>query len=440
MFITKKHLSRRHLLRGIGTSVALPFLDAMVPAATALAQTAAAPKPRMGFFYIPHGAIMRDWTPDTVGSDFDFKPILKPFEPFRDMVSVVSGLDNRPAQSSAVHAITPGTWLTCTAPRRSHAPYVGISADQVAVRYIGQDTAIPSIEVSTEDKGGASACDGTYGCTVGTTISFSNPTTPLPMEFSVKKFFAKLFGEGTSDAERAQIAGDYLSLLDMVTDETATLKKSLGAADRAMLDNYLTSVREIERRVHNLESRDLSIYEIPELPVGIPDFDERTRLMFDMIALAFQANSTRIITFMLAAEVSQQAYNHIGVPDAFHPLSHHNNNPDAINRLSKIQTWHSQTIADFMAKLAEMPDGENSILENSIFLYGSNMSNSNTHNNFPLPSVVMGGGAGALKGNQHLVYEDHTPIANLLLTLLQAAEVPVDSHGDSTGIFSELLV
>jgi len=191
--------------------------------------------------------------------------------------------------------------------------------------------------------------------------------------------------------------------------------------------------------VHNLESRDLSIYDLPELPVGIPDFEERTRLMFDMIALAYQANSTRIITFMLAAEVSQQAYNHIGVPDAFHPLSHHNNNPDSINRLSKIQAWHSQTIADFMGKLADMPDGENSILENSIFLYGSNMSNSNAHNNFPLPAVVLGGGAGSLKGNQHLVYEDHTPIANLLLTLLNAADVPVDSHGDSTGIFPELL-
>jgi hypothetical protein len=439
MFITKKYLSRRAVLRGVGTSIALPFLDAMVPAATAIAQTAAAPKPRMGFFYMPHGAIMRDWTPEKVGTDFDFKPILKPFEPFRDMVNVVSGLDNRPAQSSAVHAITPGTWLTCAAPRRSHAPYVGISADQVAVQHIGQETAIPSIEVSTEEKGGASACDGTYGCTVGTTIAWSNPATPMPMEFSAKKFFAKLFGEGRNEQERKLIAGDYQSLLDMVTDETNSLKKRLGAADRVMLDNYLTSVREIERRVNNLENRDLSMYDLPELPVGIPDFEERTKLMFDMIALAYQANSTRIITFMLAAEVSQQAYNHIGVPDAFHPLSHHNNSADAINRLTKIQTWHSQTVADFMATLAEIPDGENSILENSIFLYGSNMSNSNVHNNFPLPSVVLGGGAGKLKGNQHLVYEDHTPIANLLLTLLQSAGVPVESHGDSDGTMPELL-
>jgi len=439
MYITKKHLSRRHVLRGVGASVALPFLDAMVPAATAIAQTAAASKPRLGFFYIPHGAIMRDWTPDTLGADFDFKPILKPFEKFRDKVTVVSGLDNRPAQSSAVHAITPGTWLTCTPPRRSHAPYVGVSADQIAVQHIGQDTAIPSIEVSTEEKGGASACDGTYGCTVGTTISWSNPTTPLPMEFSAKKFFAKLFGEGRTDAERAQITGDYMSLLDMVSDETAVLKKSLGAADRAMLDNYLTSVREIERRVQKQEDRDLSVYELPDIPVGIPDFDERTALMFDMIALAYQSNMTRIISFMLAAEVSQQAYNHIGVPDAFHPLSHHNNNADAINRLSKIQTWHSQTIADFMAKLAEMPDGENSILDNSIFLYGSNMSNSNSHNNFPLPSAVLGNGGGVFKGNQHLKYEDHTPIANLLLTILKGAGVPVDRHGDSTGVFTEML-
>jgi len=206
-----------------------------------------------------------------------------------------------------------------------------------------------------------------------------------------------------------------------------------------MLDNYLTSVREIERRVQKQEDRDLSVYELPDIPVGIPDFDERTALMFDMIALAYQSNMTRIISFMLAAEVSQQAYNHIGVPDAFHPLSHHNNNADAINRLSKIQTWHSQTIADFMAKLAEMPDGENSILDNSIFLYGSNMSNSNSHNNFPLPSAVLGNGGGVFKGNQHLKYEDHTPIANLLLTILKGAGVPVDRHGDSTGVFTEML-
>ncbi|MGA0804903.1 MAG: DUF1552 domain-containing protein [Pseudohongiellaceae bacterium] len=438
MFITRKHLSRRHLLRAAGTSIALPFLDAMVPAATALAQTAAAPKPRMGFFYLPHGAIMRDWTPDAVGKDFELKSILRPFEPFRDQLTIVSGLGNKPAVSSAVHAITPGTWLSCAPPRRSHAPFGGITADQVAAQYIGQDTALPSIEVATEEKGGSAACDGTYGCSFGNTIAFSSATTPLPMEYSPKKFFAKLFGEGRNDAERAMIADDYQSLLDMVASEANTLKKSLGASDRAMLDNYLDSVREIERRVQNLESRDLSVYELPELPAGIPNFDERISLMFDMIALAYQANMTRVVSFMMAAEVSNQAYNHIGIPDAFHPLSHHNNAAASLDKLSKLQTWHSEVIARFLGKLQAIPDGENNLLENSIFLYGSNMSNSNNHDHFPLPSIVLGRGAGAIKGGQHLKYDDHTPLANLLLTLLQRAGVPVEQHGDSTGTFAEV--
>ena len=255
------------------------------------------------------------------------------------------------------------------------------------------------------------------------------------MEYSTKKFFAKLFGEGASDQERAMIANDYKSLLDMVREEAGTLKRSLGAADQVRLDAYLDSVREIERRVHNNESRDLSIYELPEIPVGIPNFDEQIKLLFDMIALSFQANMTRVVSFMMAAEVSNQAYPHIGIPDAFHPLSHHNNNPASLNKLAQLQTWHSQMIADFLGKLALLPDGENTVLQNSIFLYGSNMSNSNAHDHYPLPTVVLGGGAGKIKGNQHLKFDNHEPLANLLLTLLQRADIPVESHGDSTGTF-----
>jgi hypothetical protein len=410
----------------------------MVPAATALAQTAAAPKPRMGFFYLPHGAIMRDWTPDAVGTDFELKPILKPFEALKHQLTIVTGLGNKPAVSSAVHAITPGTWLGCVPPRRSHAPFAGTTADQIAAKHIGQDTAFPSIEVATEEKGGSAACDGTYGCSMGNTISFSSPTTPLPMEYSPKKFFAKLFGEGSNDEERALIANDYKSLLDMVAGEANTLKKSLGASDRMMLDNYLDSVREIERRVHNLETRDLSIYDLPELPVGVANFDKRIELMLDLIALAYQADMTRVTTFMMAAEVSNQAYTHIGIPDAFHPLSHHNNMPANLDKLSQLQTWHSETIARFATKLAAIPDGENSLLDNSMILYGSNMSNSNAHDHFPLPSVVIGRGAGAVRGGQHLKYPDHTPIANLLLTMLHRAGIPVEQHGDSTGILAEV--
>lgn len=438
MFITKKHLPRRTVLRGLGASVALPFLHAMVPAGRALADTAAAPKPRMGFFYLPHGAIMEHWTPDQVGSEFELKRILKPLAPFKRQMTIVSGLDNKPAQSSAVHAITPGTWLSCVPPRRSHAPRGGVTADQVAARHIGQDTPLPSLEVATEARGGSAACDGTYGCSFGNTISFGSPTSPLPMEFNPKKLFQKLFGQGDTPEERARITADYSSVLDMVMDETAHLKKQVGPRDRAMLDDYLASVREIERRVQKLDERDLSAYDLPDIPVGIPNFDEQIRLMFDMIALAYQANLTRVASFMMAAEVSNQAYTHIGIAEAFHPLSHHNNDSEAIEKLVQLQAWHSGIFADFLKKLADMPDGEGSVLDNSIFLYGSNMSNSDLHNNFPLPSLVVGGGAGTLKGNQHLKYKDHTPLANLHLTLLHRAGIPVESHGDSTGTFSEV--
>jgi hypothetical protein len=438
MFLTRKHLSRRTVLRGIAATMALPFLDAMVPAATALSRTAAAPRPRMGFFYLPHGAVMSEWTPDGEGSAFELKRILQPLEPFRKQLTIVSGLGNKPAESSAVHAITPGTWLSCVPPARSHAPQGGVTADQLAARHISQDTALPSLEVATESHGGSAACDGTYGCSFGNTISFLTPTSPLPMEHNPRKLFQKLFGQGRTEEERAAIASDYLSVLDMVLAQANDLKRRVGASDRARLDAYLDSVREIERRVHMLEQRDLSAYELPELPVGEVSFDERLRLMFDMVALAYQTGQTRVVTMMMAAEVSNQAYTHIGIADAFHPLSHHNNNPVSLEKLVTLQRYHSEVFASFLEKLAAMPDGEGSVLDNAIFLYGSNMSNSDKHDHFPLPSLIAGGGAGKLKGNQHLRYPDHTPLANLVLTLLQRGGVPVENFGDATGTFAEV--
>jgi hypothetical protein len=438
MYITKKHLSRRTVLRGMGVTVALPFLDAMVPAATALANTAAAPKTRMGFFYLPHGAVMEHWTPEGEGRDFKFGSILEPLEPFRDYVTVVSGLGNKPAQSSAVHAITPGTWLACTPPARSAAPHMAITADQLAAKHIGQGTALPSLEVSSEEKGGASACDGTYGCSYGNTISFSSATTPLPMEFNPKKLFAKLFGQGETPAQREAIAADYNSVLDMVMGEAATLKKQVGARDRQMLDNYMDSVREIERRVQQASKTDITKYDLPEMPVGIPEFDKQVKLLFDMIKLAYQTDITRVVSYMLAAEVSNQAYTHIGISEAFHPLSHHNNNPAKLASLAKLQNWHTKIMAEFLQDLSELPDGDGSVLDNTTLVYGGNMSNSNLHNHDPLPIVVMGKGGGKIKGGQHLVYPDRTPLANLHLTLLNRAGVPVESFGDSTGMLTEV--
>jgi hypothetical protein len=447
MFITKKHLSRRTFLRAGGTTIGLPLLSAMVPAATALAQTAAASKPRLGFFYLPHGAIMDNttfgaamnrWTPDTVGRDFDLKPILEPFAPLKRYMTVVSRLGNRPAESPAVHAIIPGTWLSCVAPPRSQSPNAGITVDQIAARHIGQETPLPSLELATEEKGGSSGCDGTYGCSYSRTISFRTPTTPLPMEADPGKVFERIFGRGKSSKERAEITADFTSALDMVLAEVRQLQGKLGPADRTIVNDYLARVREIERRVQLLKARDLSAVDLPDIPVAEPRFDEKLRLMFDLVAVAFQTNMTRIATFMMVAEVSNMSYAHVGVPDAFHPLSHHAENKTSMEKLAIVQRYHSDVFASFLGKLAKMPDGDaGSILDNSIFLYGGNMSNSNKHDTFPLPALVFGGGGG-IKGNQHLRYPDHTPLANLLFTLMLRAGVPVESIGDSKGELVEV--
>jgi hypothetical protein len=437
MFIFKKHLSRRTFLRGAGVAVGLPFLDAMVPAWTALAQTAASPKPRMGFMYLPHGAIMEHWTPAAEGKSFALTPILKPFEPFKTQLTIVSGLENKPAIAPPVHALNPGTWLSCVTPRLGQDPYGGVTVDQIAAAHIGQDTPLPSLEVATEGRGGGGACDRNYGCSYGATISFRTPTTPLPMESDPRKLFERLFGQGDTPQERQAISKQYSSILDLVTREAADLQKTLDAPDRAKLGDYLESVREIERRVQKMEAQDLSSLDLPDVPVGA-NFDQRLNLMFDMIALAYQANLTRVFTYMMAGEGSNVTYNHIGVSDAFHPLSHHQNDKSRKERLVRIQTYHSQAFAKFLTKLAAMPDGDGSVLDHSILLYGSNMSNSNAHDEFPLPAIVVGGGAGKLKGGQHLKYEDKTPLANLLLTLLDRAGVPVDKIGNSTQVFSEV--
>ncbi len=447
MFITKKHLSRRTFLAAGGYSIGLPFLSAMVPAATALANTAAAPKPRMGFFYLPHGAIMDNtrygaevnaWTPDIVGRDFDFKRILEPLESFRSHLTVVSGLENAHAYGP-VHAITPATWLSCVKPRQTHAPFMAETIDQMAARYLGQDTPLPSVELSTEESGGSAACEGTYGCAYGNTISFRTPTTPLPMEYDPRRAFETIFGRGRSPQERAEISHAYRSALDLVSGQAASLRRRLGPEDRAALDDYLNSVREIERRVELMEQSDVSRLDLPDIPVEMPSFDEHLRLKFDLIAAAFQGNMTRVVSFMMAAEVSNMPYTHIGIPDAFHPLSHHAENRTDIEKLTVLQRYHSEVFADFLGKLADMPDGDaGSVLDNSVFLYGSNMSNSNSHNHSPLPTLIVGTNGGRIKGNQHVRYPDRTRMANLLVTLMDRVDIPVEQVGDSTGLLSEV--
>ncbi|HEY5566041.1 MAG TPA: DUF1552 domain-containing protein, partial [Gammaproteobacteria bacterium] len=441
---TRKHLSRRAVLRGVGVSVGLPLLDAMIPAATALAQTAAAPKLRAGFFYIPHGAIMWNtshgaemdhWTPSGAGADFRLSPIMEPLESYKHYVTSFANLENKASQNS-VHAVNPATWLSgakpdLAAPGASMTPTI----DQIIAARIGQDTALPSLEVASETTIQVAACSGgSGGCYYSSTLSFRNATSPLPMEFNPRKVFNQLFGEGDTPEEREAIAGQTRSILDLISERTQALQRDLGASDRAVLNEYLDTVREIERRIEKAEQRDLSGVTLPEAPIGeLDSFDDQVRLMFDLIALAYQANLTRVASYIMVAEGTNRTYNHIGVSDAFHPLSHHANNLERLHKLVMIQRYHMEVFADFLAKLAAIPDGEGTLLDHSMFLYGSNMSNSDRHNNYPLPNILVGGGCGALKGGQHIELPEHTTLSNLLLTVLNKAGLELPSFADSTG-------
>ncbi|MEN9705508.1 MAG: hypothetical protein RLZZ393_1387, partial [Pseudomonadota bacterium] len=388
MFITKKHLSRRTILQGAGASVALPLLDAMIPAGTALAATAARPLPKLGFVYFPHGAVMSEWTPKATGRDFEIPKILEPAAKHKDYLTIVSGLRNRGGESNTPHAIIAGTWLGCVAPAVSHDPRAGTTIDQIAARAIGSDTAFPSLELSTE---GGTVCDPAYGCSYGNTISFRSPTQPLPMEYNPRKLFYRLFGQGDTADERTAIVRETGSILDAITGDAKVLEQRLGGQDRAMLSDYLDSVREIERRVKKMQSQGLGGVQLPDAPVGIPtDFEEHLKVTFELIALAWQANLSRVATFMMAREVSMRTYNNLGISDAFHPLSHHQNNPEKVAKLVKVQNFHTKVFNTFLDRLAKTPDGDGTLLDHSMVLFGSNMSNSDMHNNNPLPAAVFG--------------------------------------------------
>jgi hypothetical protein len=443
MFITKKHISRRTLLKGAGVSVALPLLDAMVPACTALAQTAAAPKMRTGFFYIPHGAIMHNtahgpamdkWTPSGAGADFKLSPILSPLEPYKKYVTSFGNLENK-ASAGSVHTLNPATWLSATRPdgTGSHA-HMAPTIDQLIAKAIGQDTPLPSLEVASETTvQSAAGGGGSY-----TTLSFRDPESPLPMEYNPRKIFLQLFGEGDTPEERAFISRQTRSVLDLISDRTTKLQAQLGNNDRAVLDGHLETVRELERRAQKAGAANLSNLKIPNAPVGeLEDFAEQVQLMFDLLALAFQADLTRVVSYIMVAEGTNRTYNHIGVPDAFHPVSHHANDLERINKLVKIQTWHVQKFSEFVAKMAATPDGDGTLLDHSILMYGSNMSNSDLHNNYPLPNIIVGGGNGKVKlGGLHILLPERTPIANLHLTLLQKAGIERDKFADSTGVIA----
>jgi len=439
MFITKKHLPRRTFLRSAAATLSLPLLDAMIPASTALAQTAAMAPPRLGFFYFPHGAVMSNWTPDKAGSDFELKRLLAPLGEYKEYMTIVSNLDNKRAYGP-VHAITPGTWLTGAAPRVSHEPFGGTTIDQMAAKIIGQNTPLPSIEVATESSGAAGSCDRAYGCSYAGTISFRTPSTPLPMENNPRKLFQAMFGVGDNAVERERLGRQTASILDLMVTEASDLNRRLSSADRVVLNDYLETVREVERRVQKSASHDLSHMELPDAPQGLPgDFDTHINLMMDLILLAYQGNITRIANMMMAAEVSNQTYNHVGISDAFHPLSHHQNDAAKMDRLMVIQEYHTKVFTRFVDKLAALPDGDKgSMLDNALLLYGSNMSNSNAHDHYPLPTAIIGKAGGRIKGNQHIVMPDHTPVSNLMMTILERVGVTPEETGDATGLITQV--
>jgi hypothetical protein len=313
------------------------------------------------------------------------------------------------------------------------------TCDQIAAAKIGQETPLPSLEIATESQGGGGSCDRDYGCNYSGTVAFRTTSTPLPMEYNPKKLFERLFGRGDTPDERKALVQQYGSVLDMVSADAKDLERTLGARDKAMLGDYLETVRELERRVQKTEAQDMSKLQLPSVPVGIPDsFDQHLNLMFEMAALAMQGNVTRVFSYMMAAEVSGRTYNNIGVPDAFHAVSHHANDPAKIEKLVKIQTYHTQVFAKFLTKLKSIPDGEGTLYDHSLIVYGSNMSNSDRHNQFPLPTSIVGGACGKVKGDQHVRYPDHTPLANVLLTVLDRVGVPAEKLGDSTQKLAEI--
>jgi hypothetical protein len=439
MFITKKHISRRTVLKGAGVNLALPFLSAMVPASTALAQTAANPKLRSGFFYIPHGAIMYNtkygadwdrWTPSGSGDTYKLNEITSPMEPFKKQMTSFGNLENAAAAGS-VHVRNPATWLSATLPNGNN---MSTTLDQVMTKFISQDTQYPSLEVSSETTIQVAAGNGGPF----TTLSFRDEHTPLPMEYNPRKIFLMLFGEGDTPQERLAMARQKNSILDLILDRTNSLKGDLGSEDKAILDGYLENVREVERRSKMAGNSNLSKVKIPNAPIGeLEDFAEQVRIMYDLLALAYQADLTRVATYVTVAEGTNRSYPFLNIAGGFHPISHHADDLERIKMLVQIQKWHMQMFAEFLKKMADTPDGQGSLLDHSIFMYGSNMSNSNQHSNYPIPNLIIGGGNGKLKqGGQHLMLAERTPIANLHLTLLQKVGHEQDHFGDSTGTIS----
>ena len=445
MMITKKALSRRTVLRGLGVSLALPFLDAMVPALSAAA--AARPAQRYGFFYLPNGVAMNHttvnhWKPTTVGADFEFSTILKPLERFRDRTTVISGLYHRSAESlgdgNGDHTRSTATWLTGAHIKKTEGSDLraGISIDQVIAARSRSETMLPSIEMAILPDSVTGGCDTGYSCAYGTTLAWSTPSTPLPTQSSPRLVFEQLFGDGGSAEQQLAAAQRKGSILDSAIEEMGRLRTRLGPTDRVVVNDYLDVLREVERRI-DLAEESHNKSTLPEYSrpgIGVPErFDEHVKLMFDLQHLAFQGDITRVTSFMYGGEQRARMYPEIGLPEAHHSMSHHGNNPENLAKYAKLCTWQMQLFGYLVDKMASTPDGDGTLLDHSLFLIGGGMSDGNIHSHMDLPTAVVGG-AGGFRGNRHLAMPMGTPLSNLLVHFANNAGVPIEKFGDSTGV------
>jgi len=438
--ISKKALPRRTFLKGVGVSMALPLLDAMVPAATALAATPATPVRRLGFVFIPMGCDITRWTPKGDRLE-ELSPILSSLAPVKDRVSILSNMELQNAYPGT-HATSNAAFLSAARAKHTESSdyFLGTTADQIAAQHIGSETQLPSLEMAMDMLQVVGQCDNGYACVYQNNLSWSSPTTPLPAEAHPRLVFEMLFGEGGSKADRQAALKRRASLLDFVKDDLSRLGKTLGPADRTRLNQYLESVREVERRIQKSE-HDAADNHLPDLdrPVGVPAaYADHARLMFDLQVLAMQGDVTRVTTFQLARETSNRTYPEIGVPDPHHPLSHHGNDPAKIARMSKINAFHVSLFAEFLQKLANVKEGNGTLLDHSLLLYGSGMGNPNVHDHINLPIIVAGGAAGGMKGGRHIKFDKPTPLANLHLTLLDKVGVRLDKFADSNGHVNQL--
>ncbi len=443
MIISKKALPRRTFLKGLQATLALPLLDAMIPAATAQARTPARPVRRLGFVYIPMGCDHARWTPAGEGTLGDLSPILAPLEPVKKQLTVITNLRLEKSYPGT-HDTANAGFLSAAFAKHTESSdyYLGTTVDQVAAKQIGRDTQLPSLELAMDLNPGAGVCNNGYACVYQNCLSWSSPTTPLPAEAHPRIVFERLFGEGGPASARRAALRSRGSLLDSFNDDIARLKRRVGVTDRVRVDQYLDSIREVERQIERAEARTAEnpVADL-ERPVGVPAaFADHAKLLFDLQVLAFQADITRIVTFQLTRELNNRTYPEIGVADPHHPTSHHGNDPEKLLKISKINTFHVSLFAQFLEKLKSTPDGDGSLLDNTVYLYGSGLGNSSIHDHENLPILVAGGAASGMRGGRHIRYKNGTPLANLHLTLLDRVGVHVDSFGDSNGKIEDLFV